>query len=96
MPGGGSPTSLAEIQRPADKLALLDAGTIEMWDYATDSCGGAAHDHQPTGAECVLTAARQRGGVALRHSETFNMLFLDGHVKARKNTAHSEWDARGP
>lgn len=98
MPGGGygfTGTSMAAIQRPADKLALLDAGTIELWDYGTDSCGGAAHDHTPTGAPCNLSTANQRGAVAFRHSEAFNVLFLDGHVKTRKNTAHSEWDARG-
>jgi len=95
MPGGGSPTAEAEVQRPADRIALLDSTTIEIWDFA-DSCGGAAHDHQTTGADCATSSTQSRGSVALRHSDTFNVLFLDGHVKARKNTAHSEWDARLP
>lgn len=94
MPGGHA-RGLAEVQRPADKLALLDAGTIELWSF-DDSCSGAGHDHANTGAPCALSSNIYRGGVAFRHSEAFNVLFLDGHVKTRKNTAHSEWDALGP
>ena len=38
--------------------------------------------------------AHQRGGVQFRHSEMANILFLDGHVKAQKETQHIQWDAR--
>ncbi|MCC2667936.1 MAG: prepilin-type N-terminal cleavage/methylation domain [Armatimonadetes bacterium] len=100
MPGGtssASGVSMAVVQKPADRIALLDAGTPEIWNFAADDCGGASHDHTTTGADCPMGAtSMQKGSVAYRHSETANVLFLDGHVKARKNTAHSEWDARLP
>jgi len=91
MPGGGSPTSSAAVQKPADRIALVDANTPEIWD-ASDLCGGSAHDHTTAGADCNTTITR--GAVNLRHTEAFNVLFLDGHVKARKNTSHAEWDAK--
>jgi prepilin-type N-terminal cleavage/methylation domain-containing protein/prepilin-type processing-associated H-X9-DG protein len=87
MPGGG-PVTEAVVEKPSERIALLDAGTIELWDFS-DSCGGAAHDHP-------CKTLPNRGGVALRHSETFNTLFLDGHVKALKETSHVMWDARAP
>jgi prepilin-type N-terminal cleavage/methylation domain-containing protein/prepilin-type processing-associated H-X9-DG protein len=99
MPGGASPVAQAQVQKPAEKIALVDAITPEIWDYASDSCGGAAHDHQPSGIDCALVQHSQgprRGAVRLTHSDAFNVLFLDGHVKVRKNTAHSEWDAKAP
>lgn len=87
MPGSTAVTEAA-VEKPAERIALLDATTIEMWDFS-DSCGGAAHDHP-------CNTLPNRGGVALRHSETFNTLFLDGHVKAMKQSTHVMWDARSP
>jgi prepilin-type N-terminal cleavage/methylation domain-containing protein/prepilin-type processing-associated H-X9-DG protein len=101
MPGGWygfTGTNLAQIPKPAERIALFDSTTIEAWD-ASDGCGGAAHDHQSDGTPCPLGNSdgfSVRGSVAMRHSETFNVLFLDGHVKARKETRHAEWDARLP
>jgi len=94
MPGGYYGfvgTSAAAVQKPADRIAMLDANTPEIWQ-TNDDCSGSAHDHNPTGADCNTTVSH--GAVNLRHTETFNVLFLDGHVKARRNTAHVEWDAK--
>ena len=58
-----------------------------------------AHDHATTGAPCPLVSSggvQSRGSVAMRHSDSFNVLFLDGHVKTRQNTKHTEWDALNP
>lgn len=85
MPAGAS-VSEAVVEKPAERIALMDSTTIEMWD-GSDSCSGAAHDHP-------CKTLPNRGGVALRHSETFNALFLDGHVKALKESTHVMWDAR--
>lgn len=87
MPGGVA-VSEAVVEKPAERIAMLDSGTPELWDFS-DSCGGAAHDHP-------CKTLPNRGGVALRHSETFNTLFLDGHVKALKETTHVMWDAKAP
>jgi prepilin-type N-terminal cleavage/methylation domain-containing protein/prepilin-type processing-associated H-X9-DG protein len=89
MPGGFSPTSEAEVQKPAERIALVDANTIEIWQFA-DTCNGASHDH------ACPQSTLSRGAVALRHSETFNTLFLDGHVKALKETTHAQWDIAAP
>jgi prepilin-type N-terminal cleavage/methylation domain-containing protein/prepilin-type processing-associated H-X9-DG protein len=99
MPGGWfgfTGTSMAQVPKPADRLSLYDSTTIEAWD-ASDGCGGAAHDHQSTGAPCPLGNSGGiafRGSVAYRHSDAFNVLFLDGHVKTKMATQHIEWDAR--
>jgi prepilin-type N-terminal cleavage/methylation domain-containing protein/prepilin-type processing-associated H-X9-DG protein len=90
MPGGGNPISEAQVQKPAERIALLDSGTIELWSFSDATCSGAGHDHACPANPTV------RGGVALRHSETFNTLFLDGHVKALKETTHIMWDATAP
>jgi prepilin-type N-terminal cleavage/methylation domain-containing protein/prepilin-type processing-associated H-X9-DG protein len=88
MPGGGNPTSEAEVTQPADRVALIDSLAIEIWRMDDSACDNASHDHhcQPT--------STTRGGAALRHSDMFNALFLDGHVKALKQTTHAMWDAR--
>jgi prepilin-type N-terminal cleavage/methylation domain-containing protein/prepilin-type processing-associated H-X9-DG protein len=102
MPGGWfgfTGTGLAQVSKPAERIALYDSTTIEGWDFGSDSCGGAAHDHAANGAPCPLVSSggvQSRGSVALRHSDAFNVLFLDGHVKTRQNTKHTEWDALNP
>lgn len=102
MPGGYygfTGTSLAQIAKPAERIALYDSTTIEAWDFASDSCGGAAHEHNAAGALCPVVTSngvQSRGSVAFRHSDAFNVLFLDGHVKTRQNTRHTEWDAKNP
>lgn len=91
MPGqsvGTPPIGMAEVSRPAERIALIDSPAIEIWRMDDSACDAAAHDHhcQPT--------STTRGGAALRHSDMFNVLFLDGHVKAMKQTTHAMWDAR--
>ena len=45
MPGGGNPISEAQVQKPAERIALLDSGTIELWSFSDATCSGAGHDH---------------------------------------------------
>ena len=89
MPGGWGKNE-AEVQKPAERIALVDSGTIELWQFA-DTCNGASHDHA-----CPQTTAINRGGVARRHSEMYNALFLDGHVKSLRESTHVMWDANAP
>jgi prepilin-type N-terminal cleavage/methylation domain-containing protein/prepilin-type processing-associated H-X9-DG protein len=95
MPSGTAPTNEAEVQKPAERIALLDSGTIELWSFSDAACSAAGHDHACTSLGLPAgVPANQRGGVHFRHSDMANVLYLDGHVKAVKETQHIHWDAR--
>jgi len=69
------PTSLAAIRNPAETVLLADSARINTWSYATPTLEGNTYLEPPSYSYPTFHA---------RHSETGNVLFCDGHVKATK------------
>jgi len=76
--------SIAAIDEPSNTLAMADAAT---WSSATESFSNGYFAIAPPG---WWDSDYYHGRVDLRHNETANALFADGHVKALKLGAFSE------
>ena len=88
----------AAFAEPAKLLVLVDGCTLQIWAAAFPAPGlGADTWH---GFD-YLAGERQsdewgtcRGAVRIAHNGMFNVLFMDGHVKAFRQTTFDMWNAR--
>ncbi len=69
------PVSIAKIQNPAETVLMADAARINTWSYPQPTLEGNAYLDPPS---------YSYPGFHARHNETGNVLWMDGHVKARK------------
>lgn len=93
----GRLTTDANIANPAEKLTLMDSGTLQIWAESWDYGTGAYHgtDYVP-GYQWVSSVwGPMRGAVNIRHNDGFNSGFVDGHAKWLRQSRRRNWDSTG-
>ena len=89
-------TTDANIAEPAEKIALVDAGTLQIWAESfafTGSYHGT--DYVPGNEWTSSHWGPMKGAVNIRHLEGFNAAFVDGHVKWLRQSRRRNWDSTG-
>jgi prepilin-type N-terminal cleavage/methylation domain-containing protein/prepilin-type processing-associated H-X9-DG protein len=76
-----TPLKLSQVQDPAGTIDVLDVTYWELWSYpAHTDLGDPATPYPPGGPRTHL-----------RHNDTMNVLFYDGHVKALRQSQPGMW-----
>jgi prepilin-type processing-associated H-X9-DG protein len=91
-------TTDANIAEPAEKITLLDAGTLQIWAESYDF-GDGIHQHGtdyiPNNTWTSSVWGPMKGSVNIRHNEGFNAGFVDGHAKWLRMSRRRNWDSTG-
>lgn len=99
VPDFGAWASDAAFEKQADYIVVMDACTLQIWAAANPAPnlpdGGTTHGFDYLATKRQSTAwGTCKGSVRLTHTDGFNALFMDGHVKALKESRYDNWAAR--
>ena len=79
--------AVAEIEDPAGTLAFIDDDELYAGPYSpavpTDYDPNASVPNHPSNYDSTRAIAR--------HNDTYNIVFVDGHVKSMPNTQYRHW-----
>lgn len=89
--GGVLNVTLPQIAKLADTVMMVDSGTLvqagltpQKWAFKFDAAGRYTSWLLVYAGSSLMTTSPNFGGPHPRHAETTNVLWADGHVKARK------------
>jgi prepilin-type processing-associated H-X9-DG protein len=89
--GGVLNVALPQINKPSDTVMMVDSGTLTasgqtptQWAFKFDATGKYTSWLLVYNGSSLMTTSPNFGGPHPRHAEQTNVLWADGHVKARK------------
>ena len=86
--GDGSTTPLAALTNPSETIMMADGRDSDNnWETSeTDSPGGMFYGENWSKGGAVYANDGRHGNFDLRHADTCNVLWYDGHVKSLKSS----------